>query len=58
MEEMQKTQQHDYRWEGDERRKQADPEYSGEERRATQHDYDAKQADQQLDQMAKGQQDG
>ena len=51
MEEMQKTQQHDYRRDGEERRKRADPDYSGEERRAA-------QADRQLDQMAKGQQDG
>ena len=32
MEEMEKTQQHEYRWQGEERRKQQG-DYSGEERR-------------------------
>jgi hypothetical protein len=49
MEEFQQTQQPERPWQGEERRKQADAQYSGEERR---------KADQQLDDMAKGQQDG
>lgn len=49
MEEPQQTQQPEPPWQGEERRKGTGGEYKGDERR---------KADRQLDQMAKGQQDG
>lgn len=49
MEEFQSTQQPEQPWKGEERRSPTQGVYNGEERR---------KADQQLDNMAKGQQDG